>query len=114
MIEHWLILFHHCANMNYHSIIAVHGLNGHAYGTWAHHQDGQPASEAMWLREFLPRYVKRARILVYGYNSALLGSDASVSGVKDFAHDLLQRILDDRAEQVRNSILFMTVTYRLG
>lgn len=55
----------------------------------------------MWLRDFLPDNVPEARILVYGYNSALLGSNTSVSSVKDFAHDLLQRIIDDRADQVR-------------
>ena len=55
----------------------------------------------MWLRDFLPDKVRKARILVYGYNSALLGSNTSVSNIKDFAHDLLQRIIDDRADKVR-------------
>lgn len=50
----------------------------------------------MWLRDFLPGNTPSARVLVYGYNSALLGSNTSVSGIKDFAYDLLQRILDDR------------------
>ena len=108
------VLFHYCANFYCNSIIAVHGLNGHAYGTWAHHEDGQPAFEAMWLRDFLPHNVKTARVLVYGYNSALLGLNVSVSGVKDFAHDLLQRIIDDRADQVRDPIFFVIDTYSLG
>lgn len=51
----------------------------------------------MWLRDFLPEQVKGARILVYGYNSALIGPRTSVSSVKDFACDLLQRIVDDRS-----------------
>lgn len=101
MIEHLLIVSHYCARLYWNRIIAVHGLNGHAYGTLAHHEDGQPASDAMCLRDFLPHNVKRARILVCGYKSALLGLDTSVSGVKDFAHDLLQRIIDDREHQVR-------------
>lgn len=109
-----LVLFHNCTNLHFNSIIAVHGLNGHAYGTWAHHEDGHPSSEAMWLRDFLPHYFKGARIMVYGYNSALLGSNASVSGVKDFAYDLLQRIVDDREEQVRDPIRFVIDTYQLG
>lgn len=50
----------------------------------------------MWLRDFLPGNTPSARILVYGYNSALVGSKTSVSGIKDFAYDFLQRILDDR------------------
>lgn len=78
------------------SIIALHGLNGHAYNTWVYHNVGPPDTEAMWLRDFLPENTPSARIMVYGYNSALLGSNTSVSGIKDFAYDLLQRILDER------------------
>ena len=51
---------------------------------------------------------------MYGYNSALLGLNVSVSGVKDFAHDLLQQIIDDRADQVRDPIIFVIDTYILG
>ena len=58
----------------------------------------------MWLRDFVPNQVRKARVLVYGYNSALLGSNTSVSNIKDFAHDLLQRIIDDRADKVRYSL----------
>ena len=114
MIEHLLIIPQYCAKLYWSSIIAVPGLNGHAYETWAHHEDGQPASEAMCLRDFLPHNVKRARILVYGYKSALLGLDTSVSGVKDFAHDLLQRIIDDREHQVRYPSFFGIDIYYLG
>ena len=60
----------------------------------------------MWLRDLLPDAIEEARILVYGYNSALLGSNTSVSSVKDFALDLLQRIMDDRIDQVRYSIIY--------
>ena len=106
MTEDLSIVFRHCAKLHWHSIIAVHGLNGHAYGTWAHHEEGKSGSESMWLRDFIPEKVPKARILVHGYNSALLGSNTSVSSVKDFAHDLLHRIIDDRANQVRHPILF--------
>lgn len=68
----------------------------------------------MWLRDFLPGEVKRARTLVYGYNSTLLGSNTSVSSVKDFANDLLQRIIDDRAGQVRFPLFFGMNAYVLG
>lgn len=50
----------------------------------------------MWLRDFLPHQIERARVVTYGYNSALMGPNTSVSSVKDFACDLLHRILDDR------------------
>lgn len=79
------------------SIIALHGLNGHAYNTWVYNDDRQSdSSEVMWLRDFLPDSAPTARIAVYGYNSALVGSNTSVSGIKDFACDLLQRILAER------------------
>ena len=74
------------------SIVAVHGLNGHGYGTWTSFTDEKAAQEMMWLRDILPSQATDARIIAYGYNSALLGSDTSVSSIHDFGLDLLQRI----------------------
>lgn len=74
----------------------MHGLNGHAFGTWACHEQDQENLEAMWLRDFLPTQIRGARVLIYGYNSTLLGPNTSVSTIRDFAFDLLQRILADR------------------
>jgi hypothetical protein len=60
-------------------------------------QNGPPdAPGSMWLRDFLPQAIPQARCVTYGYNSALLGSNTSVSSVADFSRDLLQRIADDR------------------
>ncbi|MCJ1317977.1 hypothetical protein MMC15_003304 [Xylographa vitiligo] len=78
-------------------IIAVHGLNGHAFGTWCSRETGSSNGGAMWLRDFLPEKVNGARVMIYGYNSILLGPNTSVSVVSDFASDLLQRVMDDRA-----------------
>ena len=50
-------------------IIALTGLAGHAFGSWA-------ASPHMWLRDFLPQDLPRARILLYGYDSNLAGSQS--------------------------------------
>ena len=50
-------------------IIALTGLAGHAFGSWA-------ASPHMWLRDFLPKDLPRARILLYGYDSNLAGSQS--------------------------------------
>ena len=61
--------------------------------------------ETMWLRDLLPDAIEEARVLVYGYNSTVLGSNTSVSSIKDFGLDLLQRIMDDRADQVRYPIM---------
>lgn len=37
-----------------------------------------------------------------------------MSSVKDFAHDLLQRIIDDWADKVRNPTLFRVLAHNLG
>lgn len=74
----------------------MHGLNGHAFGTWACHDEDQANLETMWLRDFLPTQIRGVRVLTYGYNSTLLGPNTSVSTVRDFASDLLRRILADR------------------
>ena len=50
----------------------------------------------MWLRDFLPEKINSARVMIYGYNSILLGPNTSVSVISDFASDLLQRVIDDR------------------
>ena len=44
-------------------IIALAGLVGHAYGSWA------LSTERMWLRDFLPVELPRCRVLTYGYDS---------------------------------------------
>jgi hypothetical protein len=54
----------------------------------------------MWLRDFLPAQLSGARIMTFGYNSTLLGSTTSVSEIKDFARDLLQRLVDDRVPNI--------------
>ena len=77
----------------------MHGLNGHAFGTWACHDEHQVNLETMWLRDFLPAQIKGARVLTYGYNSTLLGPNTCVSTIRDFAFDLLQRILADRDDK---------------
>ena len=92
------------------SIIAVHGLNGHAYGTWAFQPDNKGGFEAMWLRDFLPYRIPNARIIIYGYNSTLIGPNTSVSNIKDFASDLLERLLDDRKHAEVGGLLISVIS----
>lgn len=54
-------IFHHLK-----SIIAVTGLGGHAFGSFK-----QSGGSHMWLRDSLPNDVPRARVLIFGYGSAL-------------------------------------------
>lgn len=51
-------------------IIAITGLAGHAFGSWS------IATQRMWLRDFLPRDIPQARILLYGYDSRIVNSQS--------------------------------------
>lgn len=75
------------------SIVAVTGLAGHAFGSWK-----SRGAATMWLRDFLPEYVPTARILTYGYDSTLYGSD-STSSVRDFSGRLLETLKTARVHE---------------
>lgn len=51
-------------------IIAITGLAGHAFGSWA------ASPHEMWIRDFLPNDLPRARVLLYGYDSNLAGNQS--------------------------------------
>ena len=68
------------------SIIAVHGLGGHAMTTWTHDSTGK-----LWLRDFLPRTIPNARIMTFGYDSRVVGSK-SVIGMMGNANNLLTQL----------------------
>lgn len=78
------------------SIVAVHGLNGDALKTWT-----SSKAKASWLGdpEMLPKAVKNARILTWGYNAnvtALLGSTSS-DRILQHAQTLVAQLEADRA-----------------
>jgi len=70
-------------------IIAVHGLNGGAYSTWTHPQNGM-----MWLRDLLPQELPGARVYSFGYASKVFSLDTS--GFEDFARELVEGIRAQR------------------
>ena len=71
--------------LTFHSICAVHGMNGNAFETWA-------KGNNMWLRDFLPTSEhKNARIMTFGYNSQLLDRKTEM-GIKQWAIFLLQQV----------------------
>ena len=73
------------------SIIAVTGLAGHAFGSWAH------SAQKMWLRDYLPRDIQnRARILIYGYESQLHGANTAKSIISDYGNSFTQSLMDLR------------------
>jgi len=73
------------------SVIAVTGLAGHAFGSWAH------SDQHMWLRDYLPRDAPNARILTYGYYSKLQGG-TSVNILQDHTNKFVHSLVDMREE----------------
>jgi hypothetical protein len=92
-------------------IIAIHGLNGDYERTWTTTSaSGNPVN---WLRDLLPQQIPSARIMSYGYNSAVQFSK-SVAGIGTFAEQLLQDMMAWRntIEERARPIIF--VCHSLG
>ncbi|KAI2621919.1 hypothetical protein GGS26DRAFT_255256 [Hypomontagnella submonticulosa] len=74
-------------------IVAVHGLGGHYEETWtAPSSEGKPCN---WLKDLLPIHIPHARIMSFGYNSAVAASK-SIGDISTFAEQLLTRVLRER------------------
>lgn len=52
--------------MRIHSLIAISGLNGHAFGSFK-----KPGASYMWLRDTLAQDIPESRTIIYGYDSKL-------------------------------------------
>lgn len=77
------------------SIVAVHGINGDAYGTWT-----TSKTKKFWLKDedLLPRHMVRSRILTYSYNAdvtAVMGHTSS-ERILQHAHTLVAELVADR------------------
>lgn len=82
-------------------VVAVHGLQGHAFKTWEHE------NETLWLRDLLPAGIPSARIMTFGYDSTVAFSK-SVAHIEDKALDLLNRLGAERDETTdRRPIVFI-------
>ena len=68
------------------SIIAIPGIDGHAYGSW----QGRGNAHRMWLRHFLSEDLPNCRTMIFGYNSKLRGS--SIATLEDYSRQLLEGI----------------------
>ena len=55
--------------LNFYSCVAISGLGSHAFGSWKDRH-----SPYMWLKDAVPQYLPNARVLIYGYDSKLVGS----------------------------------------
>lgn len=67
------------------SVVAVHGLGGDFYRTWA---NSESQNQILWLSQLLPKDLPGARIFSFGYESAPAFS-RSVTGIGDSAKGLL-------------------------
>ncbi|KAH8426564.1 uncharacterized protein LDX57_004300 [Aspergillus melleus] len=88
-------------------IIAVTGLAGHAYGSWAERPD------RMWLRDFLPSSIPNARVLVYGYRSQVQGNNQSTSILTHHADTFMNDLLtmrDNPECQNRPLVLIVSIS----
>ncbi|KFY94703.1 hypothetical protein V498_03772 [Pseudogymnoascus sp. VKM F-4517 (FW-2822)] len=81
-------------------IIAITGLDGHAYGSWRGKNCGR-----MWLRDFLSKDMPRCRTMIYGYNSKL--STHGVDTIMDYSRGLIEELKKVRnTEELRKRPLF--------
>ena len=89
-------------------IVAVTGLGGHALGSFRS-ADGM----SVWLRDFAPEDIPRARFITYGYDTGVVASDNN-QGVHELARTLLDglAIFRQRTQTQQRPLLF--VCHSLG
>jgi hypothetical protein len=95
----YFLLLRLCFTLTELSIVAVHGLNpinveSYAYTTWT-------SDDKLWLRDFLPKVLPRARMLIFGYN-ANATVDSSIAGVREQAgiYSIGWRLITQRSSKI--------------
>ncbi|KAF7502176.1 hypothetical protein GJ744_006772 [Endocarpon pusillum] len=82
-------------------IIAITGLDGHAYGSWR----GKGNLGRMWLRDFLSKDLPCCRTMIYGYNSKL--SSHGIDTIMDYSRGLIEELKKVRkTEELRRRPIF--------
>ncbi|KAI5839115.1 hypothetical protein DFP73DRAFT_484559, partial [Morchella snyderi] len=89
-------------------VIAVCGLNGHAYGSWASEVDSD-GDRVMWLRHFLPEDVPGCRIMIYGYDSNLSPDTEGIHKISDYRDSFLEEVTNARRteEEKERGLVFI-------
>jgi hypothetical protein len=92
------------------SCLAISGLGGHAFGSFK-----EKGGSHMWLCDDLPYDLTTTRIIVYGYESQLHGSQ-SFQGLEDLATTLRMslRLLNPTTTKVCHLIIFLHVELMFG
>ncbi|OCK73870.1 hypothetical protein K432DRAFT_220962, partial [Lepidopterella palustris CBS 459.81] len=82
-------------------IIAITGLDGHAFGSWR----GKGNLGRMWLRDFLSKDLPCCRTMIYGYNSKL--SSHGIDTIMDYGRELIEELKKIRGvQELRKRPLF--------
>ncbi|KAF9891553.1 hypothetical protein FE257_004020 [Aspergillus nanangensis] len=82
-------------------------VRGNAFKTWTD-SDGH-----LWLRDSLPNHIPQARIMTFGYDSAVAFGRSEMN-VEDFALDLLTRLLWERQVPSEQSRPILFICHSLG
>jgi hypothetical protein len=69
------------------SVVAIHGLNSHRERTWT------AANGKLWLRDFLPQRLPKARIMAWGCDSNT-HSSSLISA--QYLHDHADTLISDQ------------------
>ena len=89
-------------------VVAVHGIMGHPLETWKH-ENGK-----VWLKDFLAKDLPSARIMTFGYDSAVAFSKG-VGNIEDNARFLLNQLSAERAgSEGRSGRPIVFVCHSLG
>jgi hypothetical protein len=89
-------------------IVAVTGLGGHALGSFR-----SPDGLSVWLRDFAPEDIPRARFITYGYDTAVVASHSN-QGVHELAHTLLDGLVTFRQRTQTQQRPLLFVCHSLG
>jgi hypothetical protein len=89
-------------------VVAVTGLGGHALGSFRS-ADGL----SVWLRDFAPDDIPRARFITYGYDTAVVASHSN-QGVHELAHTLLDGLVTFRQRTQTQQRPLLFVCHSLG
>ncbi|RCI08651.1 hypothetical protein L249_4799 [Ophiocordyceps polyrhachis-furcata BCC 54312] len=88
--------------------IAISGLAGHAFGSWAPRGEDRTF---MWIRDQVPKEVPGARAILYGYKASLLNSD-SFQGIEDLAIGLIAQMKAHGLDESSQPLIF--IAHSLG
>ncbi|KAJ6033774.1 hypothetical protein N7444_011545 [Penicillium canescens] len=89
-------------------VIAVTGLGGHALGSWKSRN-----SDEVWLRDFLPGDMPNIRVLLYGYDTTLPGSQSRQS-IGDLGSAFLEQVTAFRANDGTSRRPTILIGHSLG